>query len=1662
MAHTFSGRNDSHDSRVFADVTLFALPRVFRGGTAMLQKNAVKSWMLLQPRPQIILFGDDDGVAETANEFGLRHIPDIKRNEYGTPLINDVFEKAQLAAPNDILVHISSDIILMSDFMPAVQRVATHFNEFLMIGRRWDLDVVAEINFDAEDWQRQLCERIRKEGVLHAPTAIDYFVFRKGLWPHIPPFAIGRTALDNWLVYTAAERHPVIDATPVVTIIHQNHNYSHISADRNTTQFKVEQQRNRCLAPQAEQRGFTSDATWELTPAGLLEKPPCRPPVGCDEGLWLYQSGVEKWQKGDVAEALMLLDNARRKNPRIPGLQSIRAACLVKLKRLDEAAEAARAELSLQPNDPAALRMLELVLRMRNSLGKPQHSSFRPPATLKSNASADTCSNTAANSENHSAEIIEVTGRNSHKPINEKTSLKFMQIDTFYQRYTAGLYARKTNLAQKLYQQQLDEIFKDGFAAVHTLAPYMPQLGYDAQWVVANCAPLQLQWARENGISKFDKTSWIFDIVKAQIETFRPDIIYTTDCTVFDGKFFSQLSRKPALLLGWQAADIPAHVDWSGFDAILSPLTSLREKAVQLGSKSAKYFLPGFPSWIFDEIKQINPAYDVGFAGLWTTSQHPKRNHYLTKIAEASKQHPQYSCRFHLSGEVDKIPPIVTEYNCGEIYGLEMHKALRLCRIGFDARGSIRYFKEGEVTDIAKEETANMRIFETTGCGIFLLTEYFENLENYFEIGKEIETFKDEKELVEKIRFYLAHPELRTAIAERGRQRCLRDHSALERIKSLDNIIKELLSKQSDLTESIKPVQINLSAAAPDNGIASYKTNTSLQVIQCGDDLANIKHLAYKHRFGNFQVKFKGLTVYCNDLLSFYIAAKDIFLHRIYDFESETDAPFVIDGGGHIGLFTLFIKQKYPHAKVIIFEPDKGSLELLRKNLKANSVGNVEIVEAGLYKNTGEISFASDCSDGSSIFGDKKNSYIRVVRLSDYIDRDVDFLKLNIEGAELDVITEIVPKLQFVKQMVLEYHGFPEIGQNLHRILALLENAGFRYMLHDFDAETNSSSKPPFRLDKSTRFFLLVYARKLFSPVKADVPNPEPSAAGSPVQPVSRLFGFDRGTPIDRYYIEKFLDSNRAFIRGRVLEIGDNAYTRKYGTNVTCSDVLNFTPSAGATIVGDLATDRNIPHESFDCIILTQTIQMIYDIKSALRNAVNALKPGGTLLITASGISQISRYDMDRWGEYWRFTDKSLKTLLAEIVPVEGICVEARGNVAVAKAFLDGRAIHELSQQVLDHQDNDYQVVLTARVQKAAVPASVEPVGDKTIKTHTSFSTPLVLLYHRVADNLVDSQLLAVSPKNFEAHLRELAANYRVIPLSRLIGEIRQNKLEPDTVAITFDDGYADNLTNALPLLEKYNLPASIFVTSGVIGSDMEFWWDTMERIFLTNHSLPDILKMNDSQQVLTWNLDTPQNRLKACDQLCGILRDKPAEEINWIIEQLLTWACLPAAVSPDYLTLNTEQLIKLASSPLIEIGSHTVTHTKLSILSSQEQHNEISQSKQQLESVIGKPVRFLSYPFGNVADFTRETAAMLAQAGYEAGIANIQGNISAPTDLYAVPRRLVRNWTVNVFAAWLRYEDKNSLEKETVSARAGRLTSYRKKPLKRLQEYLLGRGVTK
>jgi len=203
-------------------------------------------------------------------------------------------------------------------------------------------------------------------------------------------------------------------------------------------------------------------------------------------------------------------------------------------------------------------------------------------------------------------------------------------------------------------------------------------------------------------------------------------------------------------------------------------------------------------------------------------------------------------------------------------------------------------------------------------------------------------------------------------------------------------------------------------------------------------------------------------------------------------------------------------------------------------------------------------------------------------------------------------------------------------------------------------------------------------------------------------QPISRIFGLDRGQPIDRHYIENFLGRYRGDIQGRVLEIAGREYMDKFGAGrVTQCDVLHTTSgNPEATLIGDLATGIGIPTSFFDCMILTQTLLYIYDVKDAIVHTHDALRPGGVALVTVPGVSQISRYDMDRWGDYWRFTDASALRLFGDIFGPENVEVSTYGNVLTACAFLYGLAAHELKREELNGHDPDYQVIIGIRARR--------------------------------------------------------------------------------------------------------------------------------------------------------------------------------------------------------------------------------------------------------------------------------------------------------------------------------------------------------------------------
>lgn len=203
--------------------------------------------------------------------------------------------------------------------------------------------------------------------------------------------------------------------------------------------------------------------------------------------------------------------------------------------------------------------------------------------------------------------------------------------------------------------------------------------------------------------------------------------------------------------------------------------------------------------------------------------------------------------------------------------------------------------------------------------------------------------------------------------------------------------------------------------------------------------------------------------------------------------------------------------------------------------------------------------------------------------------------------------------------------------------------------------------------------------------------------------PIAGSFGYGRGgTRIGRYYVEQFIKANAGDIQGRVLEIGDNHITKAFGEDrVTRSDVLHAEPgNPDATVVGDLSTGEGVPVGVYDCIILTQVVQHIYDVRAAIKHTCAALRPGGIVLMTNLALGQISRYDADRWGDYWRLTTGSAQALYEEYLPGGDVRVESHGNVLAATAFLHGLSVEELTPEEINHHDPDYQIIVTVRAQK--------------------------------------------------------------------------------------------------------------------------------------------------------------------------------------------------------------------------------------------------------------------------------------------------------------------------------------------------------------------------
>lgn len=254
-------------------LTIFTTAKPFRGHFGIIQRNALRSWTLLHPDIEVILFGDEEGAAEIARELGLRHEPHVERFEGKLPYVNFLFDRAQQIARHDYLCYANCDILLMQDFREAVRKAVRWQKRFLLVSQRWDTDITQLIDFGRAGWDGQIQRDARTRGFKQDPRYVDLFVFPRGFYRDVPPLVVGISYWDWWVVWSALSRDvPVVDCTPYVTAIHQNHDYARFAGGKEWTHLGPLAMQNYQLAGGPEHFRWIEDATYYLSRRGRISR----------------------------------------------------------------------------------------------------------------------------------------------------------------------------------------------------------------------------------------------------------------------------------------------------------------------------------------------------------------------------------------------------------------------------------------------------------------------------------------------------------------------------------------------------------------------------------------------------------------------------------------------------------------------------------------------------------------------------------------------------------------------------------------------------------------------------------------------------------------------------------------------------------------------------------------------------------------------------------------------------------------------------------------------------------------------------------------------------------------------------------------------------------------------------------------------------------------------------------------------------------------------------------------------------------------------------------------------------------------------------------------------------------------------------------------------
>jgi len=506
--------------------------------------------------------------------------------------------------------------------------------------------------------------------------------------------------------------------------------------------------------------------------------------------------------------------------------------------------------------------------------------------------------------------------------------------------------------------------------------------------------------------------------------------------------------------------------------------------------------------------------------------------------------------------------------------------------------------------------------------------------------------------------------------------------------------------------------------------------------------------------------------------------------------------------------------------------------------------------------------------------------------------------------------------------------------------------------------------------------------------------------------PLSYNWGYDRGTPADRPFIEQYLAAHASDIRGVVLEIQEDDYARRFGGNrVARSDVLDVDVSnPRATLIGDLRAMQHVGSATYDCIILTQTLHVIDDMPAVVRERERLLRPNGVLLATLPAASRVC-LEYGPEGDFWRVTEGGARRLFTDVFPPADVDTTAFGNPLVNAAFGFGLASEDLPAGAYDAHDAYFPMLIGVRARKAPVAEAGRALGPRR-----SGICGAALLYHRVGGGAVDPHRLSISASTLRTQLDWLCSTCSVVPLEQLA--LDPGALPPRAVALTFDDGYVDNLSVALPLLRDARVSATFFLTSGDGAAPYHYWWDRLVAALVTPGPVSLTIELASGRRELATS--TAEERLAAHWLIYQEVVRLPAASRDAIVDQIFSWAGTPELDARNR-RLTWPEVRELTSEPAYSIGAHTVEHLFLPAQPDSVLKSELLDNRATLQCQTGATVESLAYPFGAV---DKRTVTAARRAGFRLAVTCEERGVRASDDPLALPRVEVTEGPLDGFVA--------------------------------------------